>query len=90
MAKTCGGNLPVFQRKQMSFSALEIEVVGSSNIGQFLPHYTVSHLRGYYSLYTGVIVPCFKHVLFSQTVHLPLNFLYTIYLYEQSTNVVNL
>jgi len=60
------------------FSALEIEVVGSSNTGQFLPHYKVSHLRGYYSLYAGIIVPCFKHVLFSQTLNLPLNILYTI------------
>lgn len=63
------------------FSALEIEMVGSSNIGQFLPHYTASHLREYYSLYAGLIVPCFKHVLFSQTVNLPLNILYTISLF---------
>jgi hypothetical protein len=60
------------------FSALEIEVMGSSNIGQILPHYTASHLRGYYSLYAGIIVPCFKHVLFSQTLNLPLNILCNI------------
>jgi hypothetical protein len=46
------------------FSVLEIEMVGSSNIGQFLPHYTVSHLREYYSSYAGIIVPCFKHAVF--------------------------
>jgi len=80
--KKCGRNLLMFQRKQMFlFSALEIEVVGSPNIGQFLPHYTASHLRGYYCLYAGIIVPCFKHILFSQTVNLPLNILYTISLY---------